>query len=88
MRRAAFGFEWMPWDDKIVYLDVDRAGASPPTFNIYDPANGSDTTFIELEAGRRIEYVSMSDDGKWIFYHQFDTTGSDIMLVENFSVDR
>lgn len=33
-------------------------------------------------------WVDVSPDGRWIYYYQRDTAGSDIMLVENFVVDR
>ena len=82
------GFDWIPWVGKLVFLNRNPDNPSPPSVDVFDYATESTSTLVELQDLGPIRGftmgLSMSTDGRWIFYHQLDTAGSDIMLVENF----
>jgi Tol biopolymer transport system component/DNA-binding winged helix-turn-helix (wHTH) protein len=77
---------WALTDQGICFLDLKR----PTGFAIkfYSFVTGKTTLLRQFPKDTRIDTLStaltVSPDGRWILYPQFDQAGSDLMLVENF----
>jgi len=75
--------------DKGVYFfhryDERDKSVSQPSINFFDFADGQITLIAPLPKDPWVDPgLSVSPDGKWLYYSTADTFNSDIMLVENF----
>ncbi|HJQ25852.1 MAG TPA: hypothetical protein VKA60_18175 [Blastocatellia bacterium] len=75
---------WATWavTDRGIYF-INVANAPPAVIEFFDFQSKSYSTIATLDR-RRGPGLSVSPDGKWILYTQFDRSDSDIMLAENF----
>jgi Tol biopolymer transport system component len=78
---------WALTGQGICFLDFGRsAGAAALKF--YNFATGKVTLLREFSKDTRVDAddtaLTVSPDGRWILYTQFDQSGSNLMLVENF----
>ena len=77
---------WYLTDEGIYFFNV-RTPAGP-SLNFYNPATHKATLLRQFSKETKIDVnnnaLTVSPDGRWILYTQFDRTGSDLMLVENF----
>jgi hypothetical protein len=66
----------------------DRGGSTGLALKFYNFATRKVTLLMEFSKDTRINWndtsLTMSPDGRWILYTQFDLSGSNLMLVENF----
>jgi len=66
----------------------DLSGSTGITLKFYNFATGKVTLLRELSKDTRIDMSStaltVSPDGRWILYTQYDQSGSNLMLVENY----
>jgi Tol biopolymer transport system component len=74
--------QWTVWERGIYFFrPPDEKGRSD--ICLYEFATGTTSKILTIE--RRIgSYIASSADGRKILYTQFDQSGSDLMLVENF----
>jgi hypothetical protein len=77
---------WALTGPGICYFDLKNP--TEPAVKFYSFAAGKTTLLKQFPRGTRIDLFStaltVSPDGQWILYPQFDQAGSDLMLVENF----
>jgi hypothetical protein len=66
----------------IYFIPVPRA-ARKSSIQFLTFATGKVHTLAAM-SGSPIEGFSVSPDGRYLLFPQFDETGSDLMLVENF----
>lgn len=73
-------------DQGMCFFDVSRATGTALKF--YNFATGRVTLLREFSKDTQVDTAStaltVSPDGRWILYTQFDQAGSNLMLVENF----
>jgi Tol biopolymer transport system component/serine/threonine protein kinase len=66
----------------------DFSGSTGPVLKFYHFATGKVTLLRELSRDTRVDKgdtaLSVSPDGRWILYTQFDQASSNLMLVENY----
>ena len=73
------------WQRGLVYLVQHKGG--PASFEFLDLDTGQVEQVAHL--GRKPQgRLSVSPDGRWIIHAQNDARGGDLILVENFGVDR
>jgi Tol biopolymer transport system component/DNA-binding winged helix-turn-helix (wHTH) protein len=77
---------WALTDDGICFFDLENPTGFALKF--YRFATGTTTLLRQFPKDTRIDALStaltVSPDGQWILYPQFDQAGSDLMLVEDF----
>ena len=66
----------------------DFSGSTGPALKFYNFATGKVTLLREFSKDTLLETaattLTVSPDGRWILYTQYDQSGSNLMLVENF----
>jgi len=77
---------WALTDQGIYFFDLEQPTGFALKF--YSFVTGKTTLLRQFPKGTRIDTLStaltVSPDGRWILYPQFDQAGSDLRLVENF----
>ena len=72
----------------VYYLGPDNAGTRPVRYAIffYEFATGKTTRVASLDKPPQVfaRSLALSPDGRWLLFSQVDTSGSDLMLLENF----
>jgi hypothetical protein len=73
---------WTVWQQGIYFFrPVDERGRSD--LCVYEFATGKTSKVLTID--RRVSFfVAASPDGRTILWPQYDQSGSDLMLVENF----
>ena len=66
----------------------DLSGSTGPALKFYNLATGKVTPLREFSKDTRVDRSStaltVSPDGRWILYTQYDQSSSNLMLVENY----
>ena len=66
----------------------DLSGSTGPALKFYNFATGKVTLLREFSKDTPVDTgdtaLTVSPDGRWILYTQFDQSGSNLMLVENY----
>lgn len=82
LETPVFELNWTLWKENIVYLNETT---DPPTIEILNLNTGRVRALHRLASGMTFSFgVTVSPDGNDILYGQWDQTGSDLVLVENF----
>jgi Tol biopolymer transport system component len=77
---------WALTDQGICFFDL--GGSTGPALKFYNFATGKVALLREFSKDTRVDtdstVLTVSPDGRWILYTQFDHAGSNLMLVENY----
>jgi hypothetical protein len=77
---------WALTGQGICFFDV--SGSTGAALKFYNFATGKVTLIRELSKDAQVDTLStaltVSPDGRWILYTQYDQSGSNLMLVENY----
>ena len=77
---------WALFDRGICFFDVSNSAG--PVLKLYSFATHQAALLRQFSKDTRVDTesttLSVSPDGRWILYTQYDHAGSDLMLVENF----
>jgi len=78
---------WALTGQGICFFDF-TTGSTGPALKFYNFATGKATLLREFSKGTRVDVgdtaLTVSPDGRWILYTQYDQSGSNLMLVENY----
>ena len=66
-----------------IYFVTGDSATKPGEMMFYRFSDGSFTKVASVESPS-FYGLSLSPDGRWMLYTKFTSTGSDLMLVENF----
>jgi Tol biopolymer transport system component/DNA-binding winged helix-turn-helix (wHTH) protein len=81
--RAGYWLYWAVTEQGIYFATEETRRR--PVIEFYSFATGKVTLVMQLEKPLGgVRGLTVSPDGRWILYTQFDQSGSDIMLMENF----
>lgn len=73
---------WCVWNRNLVFIQANEEG---PSIKMQDLTTGETTDLVGLETGTTPSFgVNVSPDGRWILYTRLDSSGADLMVVENF----